>query len=440
MNINALSFNALPPIDLPFRFFLTAPVFIIVCALLILCSGETLWLSRWQPSMLALTHGFTLGFITMVMMGALLQLLPVIGGIGIAKPRRIVLVCHSALVVGTLCLMANFIWPSTLLTVITLLLLVLGLGIYIAAIALVLLKKLSQGDSIIGFRLAIVSLFFVIILGALMLNLSLPTAIDLSIFSSSFTGKNLTNSHAVLGLVGWGSLMIMSVSFQVIPMFHVAPSFSKKISGYLPTGLFVLLLLFVFKPKIMTPIIMLVHGVFALSLLFIISKRKRKIPDNTIRYWQLAALSLITLNVFYFFPESYLPAIYIPETVAQNKTMLLAAFFIYFYLVAVIQGMLLKILPFLSYTHLQQRCLTNFSAMQYLPHMHEFLDKKHGKWLFYLHVITGVILLSTIMFPSIYWLLSMLLIIEFSWLLTLMIKTIRLYFSTLNKINSSVNE
>ena len=440
MNINALSFNALPPIDLPFRFFLTAPVFIIVCALLILCSGETLWLSRWQPSMLALTHGFTLGFITMVMMGALLQLLPVIGGIGIAKPRRIVLVCHSTLVVGTLCLMANFIWPSTRLTVITLLLLVLGLGIYIVAIALVLLKKLSQGDSIIGFRLAIVSLFFVIILGALMLNLSLPTAIDLSIFSASFTGKNLTNSHAVLGLVGWGSLLIMSVSFQVIPMFHVAPSFPKKISGYLPTGLFVLLLLFVFKPKIMTPIIMLVHGVFALSLLFIISKRKRKISDNTIRYWQLAALSLITLNVFYFFPESYLPAIYIPETVAQNKTMLLAAFFIYFYLVAVIQGMLLKILPFLSYTHLQQRCLTNFSAMQYLPHMHEFLDKKHGKWLFYLHVITGVILLTTIMFPSIYWLLSMLLIIEFSWLLTLMIKTIRLYFSTLNKINSSVNE
>ena len=185
---------------------------------------------------------------------------------------------------------------------------------------------------------------------------------------------------------------------------------------------------------------MLVHGVFALSLLFIISKRKRKISDNTIRYWQLAALSLITLNVFYFFPESYLPAIYIPKTVAQNKTMLLAAFFIYFYLVAVIQGMLLKILPFLSYTHLQQRCLTNFSAMQYLPHMHEFLDKKHGKWLFYLHVITGVILLTTIMFPSIYWLLSMLLIIEFSWLLTLMIKTIRLYFSTINKINSSVNE
>jgi len=435
MNINGLSFNALPPIDLPFRFFLSAPVFVIICAVLMLFSGETLWLSRWQPSMLALTHGFTLGFITMVMMGALLQLLPVIGGVGIAKPRPIVLVCHSAFVIGTFCLMASFIWPSTLLTVITLLMLVLGLGIYIVAIALVLLKRLSQGDSIIGFRFSIIALFLVVLLGVLMLNLSLPTAIDLSALSSSFTGKSITNIHAALGLVGWGSLMIISVSFQVIPMFHVAPTFSKNITRYLPRGLFVLLMVFAFQPKVIAPVIVLVHGVFALSLLFIISKRKRKIPDNTIRYWQLAALSLITLNIFYFTPEAYLP-----EAVVDKKVILIAAFFIYFYLVAVIQGMLLKILPFLSYTHLQQRCLTNFSAMQFLPHMHEFLDKRHGQWLFFLHLITGVILLSTIMFPSIYWLLSLLLIIEFSWLLKIMTKVTRLYFSTLNKINSSVNE
>ena len=156
MKFNGMSFNALPPIDLPFRFFITAPVFVIICALLVFFAGEALWLSRWQPGMLALTHGFTLGFITMAMMGALLQLLPVIGGVGIAKPRLIVLVSHPALVLGTFCLMANFIWPSTLLTAITLLLLVSGLGVYIVAIALVLLKRLSQGDSIIGFRLYIV--------------------------------------------------------------------------------------------------------------------------------------------------------------------------------------------------------------------------------------------------------------------------------------------
>ncbi len=434
MNINGLSFNALPPIDLPFRFFVTAPIFIILCAFLLLFSGESLWVSRWQPSMLALTHGFTLGFITMIMMGALLQLLPVIGGIGIAKPRLVVAICHSALVLGTLCLMANFVWPSIVLTAITLFFLVLGLGVYIVSLTWVLMKNLSQGDSILGFRLAIAALLLVLLLGVIMLSQSFAIEIDLSAVSSNLTGKGLTNSHAVLGLAGWGSLLIISVSFQIIPMFHVAPCFSKKITRYLPSTLFALLLCFVIQPELITPAIVLAHGVFALSLLTVISKRKRKIPDNSIRYWQLSALTLLTLTIFCFIPETYLP-----QQVADKKSMIIAAIYIYFYLVAVIQGMLLKILPFLSYTHLQQCCLTNFSAMQYIPHMHDFLDKKHGGMLFYLHMITGVTLLITIFIPSCYWLLSLLLIVEFSWLLTLMIKVIRLYFSTLNKINSSAN-
>lgn len=433
--MNGLSFNALPPIALPFRFFLTAPLFVILCALLILYSGETLWLSRWQPSMLALTHGFTLGFMTMVMMGALLQLLPVVGGVGIAKPRLVVAVCHSGVVLGTLCLMANFLWPSAILTALTLLLLVSGLGIYIIALALVLMKKLSQGDTIVGFRLAITALFIVVLLGAVMLSQALPLPIDLSSLPDIFTGKELTNNHAILGLAGWGSLLIISVSFQVIPMFHVAPHFPKGISRFLPCALFLLLLVYMIEPKLMMTFIVLTHGVFAASLLSVIIKRKRKIPDNSIHYWQLAALTLLAINVFYFMPEQYLP-----ETLAQKKVILIAALYLYLYLVGVIQAMLLKILPFLSFTHLQQRCITNFLAMQYLPNMHEFLNKKHGQWLFCLHLISGGILLATIIVPSLYWLLSLVLIIEFAWLLKLMKTTTSLYYSTLDKVNSLANE
>ncbi|WP_114326160.1 hypothetical protein [Candidatus Colwellia aromaticivorans] len=429
MNINGLSFNALPPIDLPFRFFLTAPIFIILCAFLILFSGEALWLSRWQPSMLALTHGFTLGFLTMVMMGALLQLLPVIGGVGIVKPRLVVYFCHSTLVIGTLCLMANFIWPSTLLAISSLIFLVCSIGVYFFALAWVLVKKLSQGDSIIGFRLAMSALFIVLLLGAGLLSQSI------GFISINGMGKMLTNNHALFGLAGWGSLLIISVSFQVIPMFHVAPSFPKLISRYLPSSLFILLIIAFFQPVFVVPIIVLIHGVFALSLLLVISKRKRKIPDSTIRFWQLAALTLIGLNIFYFTPNKYLSPL-----VSQQKTLLITAIYLYFYLIAVIQGMLLKILPFLSYTHLQQKCLINFSAMQVIPHMHNFLNKKHGQWLFYLHIMTGMVLFYTLVIPSAYWLLSLLLLIEFSWLLYLMIKAMRLYFLTLTKINSFVNE
>jgi hypothetical protein len=429
MNMHGLSFNALPPIDLPFRFFLTAPIFIILCALLILFSGETLWVTRWQPDMLALIHGFTLGFLTMVMMGALLQLLPVIGGVGIAKPRLVVGVCHSTLVIGTLCLMANFIWSSALLAISSLIFLVCSIGVYFFAFAWVLVQRLSQGDSIIGFRFAMIALLAVLLLGIGLLSQRI------GLISINNFGKMLTNNHALFGLAGWGSLLIISVSFQVIPMFHVAPSFPKVISRYLPSSLFFLLVLAVFKPVFIMPFIVLIHGVFALSLLLVISKRKRKIPDSTIRFWQLAAVTLIGLNVFYFIPNKYLSPL-----VSQQKTLLITAIYLYFYLMAVIQGMLLKILPFLSYTHLQQKCFINFSAMQAIPHMHEFLHKKHGQWLFYLHIITGSILFYTLVIPSTYWLLSLLLLIEFSWLLYLMVKTMRLYFLTRTKINLSVNE
>ena len=435
MNLNGLSFNALPPIDLPFRFFLTAPVFVILCAFIILFSNEFLWFSRWQPAMLSVVHGFTLGFITMIMMGAMLQLLPVIGGVGITKPRQIALFSHVGLVLGTLSLMSNFLWPSTMLTIMSMLLLTLSLGIYIVALGLVLFKKLSQGYSIIAFRFSISALVITVLLGVLLLNNLLPVSNEIFGLIPYFPGKSLTNMHAIFGLVGWGSMMIVSVSFQVIPMFHVAPNFSKYISNLLPKGLFISLFVFIYKPEFALPTMVLFHGIFALSLLDIISKRKRKVPDNTILYWQLAAVSLIVFVVLFFLPESILPDFF-----SKNKTVLLAALFIYFYLVAVIQGMLLKILPFLSYTHLQQKCLLNFAAMQFLPHMHEFLNKSHGKWLFYLHLLTGLLLFSTIISPDLYWLFSLSLIVEFSWLLFLMIKTMRLYSFIHQKINSLGNE
>lgn len=429
MNISGLSFNALPPIDLPFRFFITAPLFIILSAFIMFFAGESLWFSRWQPEMLALTHAFTLGFLTMVMMGALLQLLPVIGGVGIKNPRLIVGICHSTLVIGTLCLMAHFVRPSTVLAVSSLVCLMSSVGLYVVTFAWVLLKKLSQGDSITGFRLAMSALFIVLLLGVGLLS----NSIGLSSFNNA--GKMLTNNHALFGLAGWCSLLIISVSFQVIPMFHVAPSFPKLISRFLPSALFLLLLCLVFKPNIVMPIIVLIHGVFALSVLRVVSLRKRKIPDPTIRFWQLAAITLLVVNIFYFFPNQYLPSL-----ISQQKMLLITALYLYFYLIAVIQGMLLKILPFLSYTHLQQKCLINFSAMQAIPHMHEFLKKQHGQWLFYLHILTGIVLFYTIMVPSAYWLLSLLLFIEFSWLLFLTIKTMRLYFVTQVNVNSFVNE
>ncbi|MHB0982634.1 MAG: hypothetical protein ACYC02_04540, partial [Thiobacillus sp.] len=74
-----LSFGQAPPYSLPLRFFLTAPLFLLAAAGLIVWAPEAL-ASRWTPYTLALTHALTLGFLAMVMLGALLQMLPVVAG------------------------------------------------------------------------------------------------------------------------------------------------------------------------------------------------------------------------------------------------------------------------------------------------------------------------------------------------------------------------
>ena len=433
MNMSGLSFNALPPIDLPFRFFLSAPIFIIACALLVLFSGETLWLSRWQPNMLALTHGFTLGFLTMVMMGALLQLLPVIGGIGIAKPRLIATTSHMLYCAGVIALMLSFLLATNWLTVAALMLLSLGLGLYLGAIIWVLIKKISQGDSINCFRLAITSLAILLLLGVMLLanrvGITLPfITLD----------KHLTDIHALMGLVGWAGILIIAVSFQVLPMFHVAPNMPKYIRQYLGASIFILLITYVFYTEVALGLLFISHGVFAITLFYVINQRKRKVPDTSIKYWQLAAGTLLLLNILYFLPDSLYRSAQAPLFITlPDKAMLLTAVFIYFYLLSVIQGMLLKILPFLSYTHLQQRCLVDFSAMQFIPHMHEFLNKKHGIALFYIHILSGLSLLTVLFEPSLYFVFALFLLLEFVWLLVLMVRCMRLYFSVNKKINLS---
>ena len=80
-----LSFEQAPPFSLPLRFFLTAPLFLLAAAVLIVLAPDAL-ASRWTPQALALTHALTLGFLAMVMLGALMQMLPVVAGSPCLRP------------------------------------------------------------------------------------------------------------------------------------------------------------------------------------------------------------------------------------------------------------------------------------------------------------------------------------------------------------------
>ncbi|MEI2421580.1 hypothetical protein V6O07_14995, partial [Arthrospira platensis SPKY2] len=77
-----LGYDATPPISAPLRYFLSAPLFGMIGGLMLLLAPDLL-ASRWTPGALALTHLITVGFLLMVMVGALFQVLPVVCGASI---------------------------------------------------------------------------------------------------------------------------------------------------------------------------------------------------------------------------------------------------------------------------------------------------------------------------------------------------------------------
>ncbi|HDL41903.1 MAG TPA: hypothetical protein ENG98_02675, partial [Actinobacteria bacterium] len=78
-----LHFDRMPRLWVPLRAFLVAPFLGSAGGLLLVFAGDAAFSSRWVPSLLAATHLVTLGFITLVMLGAIVQVLPVVTGVSV---------------------------------------------------------------------------------------------------------------------------------------------------------------------------------------------------------------------------------------------------------------------------------------------------------------------------------------------------------------------
>ena len=61
-----------------------------------------MFISRWSPLTLGLTHLITLGVLAMVMCGAMLQMLPVIAGSPVPRVVLVGTLTHILLILGTI--------------------------------------------------------------------------------------------------------------------------------------------------------------------------------------------------------------------------------------------------------------------------------------------------------------------------------------------------
>ncbi|MGB5065156.1 MAG: hypothetical protein WBQ37_15580, partial [Candidatus Competibacter sp.] len=212
-----LSLEQAPPFSVPLRFFLTAPPFLLLAAGLLLWQGPDLFASRWLPATLALTHLLTLGFMAQVMLGALLQILPVVVGVVVPRPQLTAALIHIPLTLGALALATAFLGGGPLWFQGAAGLLGLSFGVALLAIHLALWRAPVAGNTVIALRCALGALLVTVVLG-LLLSGFFAWGWRLPVFE-------LTQLHGAWGLVGWTVLLVTGVAYQVVPMFQITPPY-----------------------------------------------------------------------------------------------------------------------------------------------------------------------------------------------------------------------
>jgi hypothetical protein len=385
-----LSFEQAPPFSLPLRFFLTAPLFLLAAAILIAFSPDAL-ASRWTPQALALTHAFTLGFLAMVMLGALMQMLPVVAVSPMPAPRLVAWISHVSLALGTVALMAGFLTAEPAAYGSSVVLLGISFTVFLAAAAIGLARA-AAGVTVNGIRFAVLSLALTILLGLALALLRAgwwsPPAIEYAI-----------NAHVSLGLIGWVLLLVVGVAYQVVPMFQLTPPYPPRLSRWLAGALFALLLFHAaaaLLPQAATDLVdaALAAGVllFAVATLRLQSRRRRKLPDVTLDYWRLGMASLIA-SVAVWLVARFSPA----WADSDAYPLLLGILFIGGFAVSVVNGMLYKIVPFLAWFHLQSQLQAKAGS---IPTMKDMIAERWMRGQFRLHLVACALLIAVPFWPQ----------------------------------------
>ncbi|HWR76724.1 MAG TPA: hypothetical protein VN283_05900 [Thiobacillus sp.] len=385
-----LSFEQAPPFALPLRFFLTAPLFLLAAAGLIVWAPEAL-ASRWTPQALALTHALTLGFLAMVMLGALLQMLPVVAGASLPAARFVAWFSHVSLTLGSVALMTGFLTATPATYGIAMVLLGGGFAVFLAATSISLARAVA-GVTVNGIRLAVACLGVTLLLGLALALLRAgwwtPPAVETAIAA-----------HAAFGLLGWVLLLVIGVAYQVVPMFQITPPYPPRLARWLAGALFVLLLLHAAALLLLPAAAPIVDAglagailAFAVATLRLQARRRRELPDVTLDYWRLGMASLIACVAVWLAAQLW------PAWAGSDAyPLLLGVLFIGGFAVSVASGMLYKIVPFLAWFHLQAQLQARAGS---IPTMKEMIAERWTRWQFRLHLAACGLLIGATLWPQ----------------------------------------
>lgn len=381
-----LSLEQAPPIHIPFRFFLTAPLFLVAAALVLGFQGEAVLVSRWLPATLAVTHLVVIGFLGQIMCGALLQMLPVIAGAPVPAVSFVGATVNPLLAAGTGLLAWGFLGGGQLALAFGAACASLGFLVFLSAAGIALARARGAAHTVRAMRLAFGSLFLTIFLG-----LALTGALNGWVRIPSFT--LWVDVHLAWGLLGWVGLLVMGVAFQIVPMFYVTPPYPKWVLRWLAPLVAVALMLSSLLAAggarrsaiAAMGVAALALSLFAALTLWLQLRRERKRVDATLLHWWAAMVSVVLAAVCW--------ALSGPQVLTGILLLLGAG-------VGVVSGMLFKIVPFLAWFHLQHRQLTTGRLDVRVPHMRTFLPERPARLQLACHLLALAATIAALAAPG----------------------------------------
>jgi len=210
-----------PMVVLP-HYALGAIAFIIASILLFFAAGD-LTTSYIGPKVLSIVHILILGWVTMIIFGALYQLIPVVMEIKLYSEG----LAYASLVTLTIgvSMMTWGFWESyTAPTIIK----HAGGGFLILSMLLfvynVLMSAKRTANKTIENKFIVTSAFW--LLATVLFGIFILFNVSYSWVSAS--SMDLLKVHVLMGMVGWFMLLIIGVASTLMPMFFIAHQLNKK--------------------------------------------------------------------------------------------------------------------------------------------------------------------------------------------------------------------
>ena len=446
----ALAFDRSPPLTVAFRFFLNVPVFLMLAALALgwLGLSDSSYI-RWNPTVLAVAHFLTLGVLASAMLGAMMQILPVATRIHVLQPRITSVVVHASLTLGTLALATGFISVKPLFHAVAVFLLALAFLLFLAAVGGGLLRDWKQrspgsGEILVAVRLALAALAITIGLGLFMAGLR-GGLWGIGVTHAGAWLHGLPDLHVLWGLAGWVGLLVVGISYQVIPIFQATEIYPRRMTDILAPLVFLLLVVLTLSgawqpsgnheatlPQLLAAFLLsLAYLGYGLTTGWLLWTRKRPAPEPTTWFWHAAMASLVLAALLGALRAS------LPSLAPATLEMLLGTLLIPGFAISAVNGMLYKIIPFLLWHNAQRRAPM---ALPFIPKVRHFIAEPDAMRQFAAHLCAIVLLAAACLFPFLLLPAALALAASAGLLAWNMARALRLYTLTCHRIATALEE